>query len=1206
MKQAKKNTESAAMDEAKKDAGQEEARTSRRYRRILRRCLVFVLCAVLCLLFAAGAVLAFMQTQSGQEYLKEKLNALLEPCGVTITGLAGSLPLSNRVSLKMHDNSGTWLELDNCSLDLDLSSISTVLGLAVTAQSGHLYRVPETEAGQEDGKDNEANDTDIQKSFRAFASATEGIPSFIPGLQLTKLSVPSFIIERAVFDSTWPAQDEGETAQDEACALKFELDGRAGIMPDSPEQWHNPNISADIAIVLLPLPAKPAEARGEQPVPQTGPGVQEGGKQDEAYPACEILPDTRFDRLSIRLSLKGSVQDPCLDLEASTGTFSNAGITLQNPRIFASVPQSWLPAILESGQKPVPLVIGAAALLQEKPVSCTFNVLTAFAEGMPQFTIVPQASGPGFDLAGSMAFALAPSLFEAQKEPLPAGAMPGEEPSSVSVPLVSVPLSSLEGSISLRVSDFSLVQLLQPGMKGQGSLDLGISVTHDKALHEIAASLQAKDLAFSAGESGTTGVKELALDSRLHNLDFAAGIDITKILASLSLKAKALHAGGLAPVSLDFSTGYSYEKGTLHLKAEGGISGQIALEASAKEKTISLNTLKVRVPARNCGLHLQKPAVIRFADKGILPVTVPQCSIRLEPSGQIQAVFAYDPQKLQGTLNIEKLDTGAWQKVVPSLPKAVINARASLAGDLDNPAGSLALTIKDLSVPGQKGLAVSSSLNAKAQSSAEGCRIETSLKLDEATKRALGISRFSCDSALLIPRTGEKLDFSGLQKAPLKAALDYKGSLSPLWKLARQSGRRLDGDLSLTASVKGSASSPDASAVLKLAKGSFADMELGAEVRDISLTARAQCKDKPESAKVDLDLSLNDGRKEKGLITVKGTLSPYTMTIPGITANVRDFSPLRRRDIKATLSGNISVSGKMASPSVTGHIAVSKGSILIEELTLPASSVTTLDLVEGPKENVLKLRADKNRQAAGRKATSLPGSLSLDIDVSKLFVEGYGLDTEWKANLRASGPLDAVGLSGDVEAVRGKLSLLSRTFTMDEGRVSFAGGTEPFLNLKMTTSANAVDASVILEGSLAKISKLKPRFESTPSMPEDDILAYLLFGKPASDLSQFEMLQLAQNVAVLAAFGTGSGTRSAIKNVTGLDVVNISQDKNGNASFEMGKYLFDNVYAGVQKNSDSGSETSAIVRWELNKNSNAEITTGGSETNVGVKWKMDY
>lgn len=1207
MEQAKENKESAATDEAKKDAGQKKARTPRNYRRILRRCLIFVLCAVLCLLLVAGAALAFIQTQSGQAYLKDKLNTLLEPCGITITELAGSLPLSGRISLTIHDKDGTWLEVNNCAIDLDVKNISTAIGLAVSAQSGHLYRVPETEDGQEDDKKDgtsdagEGNNTDIQKSIRAFTSATEGIPSWVPGLQLTKLSVPSFIIERAVFDTSWNTQEDKETATDEACALRFELDGRAGVVPDGPASWHNPELFADIKMVLLPVPAKPAAGDpGDQPAPQAGPIVQDEGSKREAYPVCRILPDTGFDRLSLRLNLQGSLQDPRLDLEACTGILSNAGSTLQNPRIFASVPNGWLPALSESGQKSVPLVIGATALLQDKPLSCTFNILTAFAEGMPQFTVTPLASGPGFELAGSMAFALAPSLFEAQKEPLPTADISGEEPSSV-----SVPLSSLEGSLGLKVSDFSMVQMLKPDMKGQGCLDLGLSVTHDKALHEISLLLQAKDLAFSAGGSDTASIKELALNSRLHNLDFAAGIDITKILASLSVKAQSLHAGGLAPVNLDFSTDYSYEKGSLNLKTDGGVSGQIALDASAKEKTIRLNTLKIRVPARNCGLHLQKPAVICFADKGILPVTVPQCSIRLEPSGQIQAAFAYDPQKLQGTLNIERLDTAAWQKVVPSLPKAVINARASLAGDLNNPTGSLALTIKDLSVPGQKGLAVSSSLNTKLASSSEGCHIQTSIKLDEATKKALGISRFGCDSSLLIPRTGESLDFSGMQKAPIKAALDYKGSLSPLWKLARQSGRSLDGEVSLAASVKGTASSPDATAVLKLARGSFADMELGAELRDISLTARAQCKDKPESAKVDLELSLNDGRKEKGLVTVKGTISPYTMTIPGITATVRDFSPLRRRDIRATLCGNINVTGKLTSPSVTGNIAVTKGSILVEELTLPASSVTTLDLVEGPKENVLRLRANKNKQSASKKA-SLPGRLSLDIDVSKLFVEGYGLDTEWKANLKASGPLDAVGLSGDVQAVRGKLSLLSRTFTMDEGRVSFAGGTEPFLNLKMTTSANSVDASVILEGSLAKISKLKPRFESTPSMPEDDILAYLLFGKPASELSQFEMLQLAQNVAVLAAFGTGSGTRSAIKNVTGLDVVNISQDKDGNASFEMGKYLFDNVYAGVQKNTGSGSETSAVVRWELNKNSNAEITTGGSDTNVGVKWKMDY
>ncbi len=1216
MKADNENRGSVAMNEgpAARETGPKEAKAPQKYRKILRRGLIFVLCSVLCIVLVLGAALAFVQTQSGRLYLKDKLNALLAPAGIVITDLAGSIPLATRISLQMHDAKGTWLELKDFALDLDLGSIGTVLGVAVSAQSGHLSRLPEAgEDREEAGQANEGQqDVDIQQSIASIASATEGIPSWVPGIQLKTMAVSSFVVDRSVFDSSWLSREQETYAKDEACALNIQLKANAAVLPDKKAQWHNPELAAGIDIAILPVlavqPETPAASEPSEKVPaesgraENVPGDVSGkssgsGSSDKDLPVCQILPDLRLDKFSLRLSLKGSLKDPQLDLESGTGTLASAGIAMQNPHVFASVPGDWLPALLAS--RSAPLTIGASALLQDKPLSCTVSIQTAFAGKAPQFTVVPEAKGPGFSLAGNVAFALKPSLFEAKdKEPALSETASEQE-------VLPLPLSEMEGALNLTVSDFSLLTLLEPGMKAAGNLVLDVHVAHDDAMHEITATAKVQDLAYMPDGTNTAGVRELTLASRMHNLDFATGIDVTKILASLSLKARDLHAGGLAPVSLDLSSDYSYEKGTLRLKTDGGIKGQIALDASAKEKTVSLNTIKIRVPARSCGLELQKAAVIRFADKGLLPVTVPQCSVRLEPSGQIQAAFSYDPQKLQGTLNIANLDTGVWQKVVPSLPKALINAKASLAGDLDNPSGSLSLTIKDLAIPAQKGLAVSSSLTTRIASSAEGCRIQNTVKLDDKTRKALGLSLFSCESSLLIPRAGGKLDFSALQKAPVQANLACKGAVAPLWKLAAQSGRRLDGELSVQASAKGTLASPTVQADLKLARGSFTDMELGAQVRDIALSARAQCHEKPESAKVDLDLSLTDGRKEKGLVTARGTIHPYTMTIPGITAVVRDFSPLRRRDIKAAISGDIKVSGKLASPRITGQLAVTKGSILIEELTLPASSVTTLNLVEGPKENVLRLRAEKKKQNAGRQL-SLPGSISLGITVSRLFVEGYGLDTEWKADLMASGPLDAVGLTGDVQAVRGKLSLLSRTFTMDEGRVSFAGGTEPFLNLKMTTSANAVDASVLLEGSLAKISKIKPRFESTPSMPEDDILAYLLFGKPASELSQFEMLQLAQNVAVLAAFGTGSGTRSAIKNVTGLDVVNISQDKSGNASFELGKYLFDNVYAGVQKNSDSGSETSAIVRWELNKNSNAEITTGGTNTNVGVKWKMDY
>ena len=69
MEQAKEKKESAATDEAKKDAGQKKARTPRNYRRILRKGLTFVLCAGLCLLLVLGEKTRFQiaryETESG-------------------------------------------------------------------------------------------------------------------------------------------------------------------------------------------------------------------------------------------------------------------------------------------------------------------------------------------------------------------------------------------------------------------------------------------------------------------------------------------------------------------------------------------------------------------------------------------------------------------------------------------------------------------------------------------------------------------------------------------------------------------------------------------------------------------------------------------------------------------------------------------------------------------------------------------------------------------------------------------------------------------------------------------------------------------------------------------------------------------------------------------------------------------------------------
>ena len=60
-------------------------------------------------------------------------------------------------------------------------------------------------------------------------------------------------------------------------------------------------------------------------------------------------------------------------------------------------------------------------------------------------------------------------------------------------------------------------------------------------------------------------------------------------------------------------------------------------------------------------------------------------------------------------------------------------------------------------------------------------------------------------------------------------------------------------------------------------------------------------------------------------------------------------------------------------------------------------------------------------------------------------------------------------------------------------------------------------------------------------MPEDEILAHLLFGKSAGSLSAFELLQLAQATARLAGVNTGPGILDRIRENTGLDRLSLQQ-----------------------------------------------------------------
>ncbi len=250
-----------------------------------------------------------------------------------------------------------------------------------------------------------------------------------------------------------------------------------------------------------------------------------------------------------------------------------------------------------------------------------------------------------------------------------------------------------------------------------------------------------------------------------------------------------------------------------------------------------------------------------------------------------------------------------------------------------------------------------------------------------------------------------------------------------------------------------------------------------------------------------------------------------------------------------------------------------------------------------------------------------PRQPAQDVQITiprRFFIRGRGLDSEWEGELHVGGAASSPVLTGSLRPVRGQFELLSRTFMFSEGTIAFQGNEppDPDLNLDLTYESSLL-AAVIKVGGTASHPALS--LESRPAMPQDEIMAAILFGKRASDLSRFEILQVANGLRVLAGVGdSGFDPLTTLRRTLGIDVLRVgggsdssgrsrsgSDDGMDDLNLEAGKYVLDNVYVGVIQGATDGS-TGVRVEVELLPNLTIEGRSTSTSSEVGVGWKRDY
>lgn len=572
-------------------------------------------------------------------------------------------------------------------------------------------------------------------------------------------------------------------------------------------------------------------------------------------------------------------------------------------------------------------------------------------------------------------------------------------------------------------------------------------------------------------------------------------------------------------------------------------------------------------------IHLLAPARISFADG----VSVDRLRIGLQ-----QAVLDI-AGRATPALNL----TASLRGVTPDLAKPFapdvdatgqISADAKLTGTPAAPQGTIRLTAAGVRMRTGPGRALpEANLTATAQLAGQSAAIDAKMTVGRSNLAVTG-------------------------RAPLGAgalALHAVGGidLAVLDPILLADGRRVRGRVALDASIAGTAAVPLVNGAVTLAGGEVQDFTQGVHLTDLAATLRAD----GDTVRI---ASLT-GHAGAGTITASGSVGLKGPMPVNITLAMRNARLLESDRLTADLNADLALRGDLETAlAASGSIAILRASINIPE-HLPTSIA------------VLNVRV------AGQKPPPPPkpsATIRLDLTLTtpgQIFVRGRGLDAVMGGGLHVGGTTTTPQISGGFQMTRGTFSLAGTTLTFTRGKVGFDGaGATDKIDPSLDFEADVVTTNVtamLLVGGYASAPKIT--LSSTPVLPQDEVLAQLLFGRSAKELGPFQYAEIVAALADLSGTTNVGNPLDRVRKGLGLDRLNVTsgsgttstKTSSSAATIEAGRYIANGVYVGA-KQGTVGSQTQATVEIDIIKGLKAvtDVGTGSGGNSVGLKYQFDY
>jgi len=536
------------------------------------------------------------------------------------------------------------------------------------------------------------------------------------------------------------------------------------------------------------------------------------------------------------------------------------------------------------------------------------------------------------------------------------------------------------------------------------------------------------------------------------------------------------------------------------------------------------------------------------------------------------------PDKAEISTSLRNMDPALLRPLFPNLPGANINANLEVRGTPEAPDAKLEMRADDIRVRAI-GLDNLQGLVASVEVMLHQDRIDA--RADVASARAVALeAQFSCPVRPALPAIHIAPD------APLSGRIGGYAELGILPNLLRLADQTVEGRCDLDLRISGTQTNPELTGTAKVRKGRYENFRSGTAVESADVDARAN------GSRVDLNATATDGGKGRAL--GRGTVDLAAMTY-AFDVDFQDFRLIRLDLAQGTATGPFRFEGDLDGSILTGDLVLDPSTV-----NLPRSTAK-----EAPDIDIVEINAGTASSAGLKALPSYLIGMDLNADIpARLTIRGRSLESEWAGRLHIGGNHVRPSVSGEIHLLRGKYDFLDRTFDLTKGSIMLNGDTpsNPFLDMVGETQILDTQVQVHLNG---PARNFRLSLTSVPALPQDELLAMILFGRSMHEISPLQAVVLAQTAAEMTGVGPGLDILGTIKSRLGLQEVDVSKDENDNTAVGIGGYIGGKYYIRTQR-SVSGQDRTR-VEVQLTPKISVETEVGGdSRQGGGINWKHDY